>query len=143
MAERCINPIRILPESVSKQRKAEQLRLATAAARAYHDAVTQTRAGYLEVMKHVLVANSEGIWGEENRTRSRFTIEAVASSATEKQSGHLGPGGSEGYELFDRITALGVSFSMRPADMVWRQRRWQEMRPFSQEDWDSRLHPLW
>ena len=103
MAERSINPIRILPESVSKQRKAEQLRLATAAARAYHDAVTQTRAGYLEVMKHVLVANSEGIWGEENRTRSRFTIEAVASSATEKQSGHLGPGGSEGYELFDRI----------------------------------------
>ena len=82
MAERCINPIRILPESVSKQRKAEQLRLASAAARAYHDAVTQTRAGYLEVMKHVLVANSEGIWGEENRTRSRFTIEAVASSAT-------------------------------------------------------------
>ncbi len=54
-------------------------------------------------MKHVLVANSEGIWGEENRTRSRFTIEAVASSATEKQSGHLGPGGSEGYELFERI----------------------------------------
>ena len=43
------------------------------------------------------------IWGEENRTRSRFTSEAVASSATEKQSGHLGPGGSEGYELFDRI----------------------------------------
>ena len=27
----------------------------------------------------------------------------MASSATEKQSGHLGPGGSEGYELFDRI----------------------------------------
>lgn len=89
---------------MSKQRKAEQLRLATAAARAYHDAVTQTRAGYLEVMKHVLVANSEGIWGEENRTRSRFTIEAVASSATEKQSGHLGPGGSEGYELFDQAS---------------------------------------
>ena len=27
----------------------------------------------------------------------------MASSATEKQSGHLGPGGSEGYELFERI----------------------------------------
>lgn len=125
-------------------------------------------------MKHVLVANSEGIWGEENRTRSRFTIEAVASSATEKQSGHLGPGGSEGYELFDRInvedtareaariavTMLAQSPALRgnpvvidngfggvifheAADMVWRQRRWQEMRPFSQEDWDSRLHPLW
>ena len=103
MAARCINPIQILPESISKQTKAEQLRLAAAAAKAYHAAITQTRAGYLEVMKHVLVANSEGVWGEEDRIRSRFTIEAVASSATEKQSGYLGPGGSEGYELFTHI----------------------------------------
>lgn len=103
MAARCINPIRILPESIAKAQKAEQLRRASAAATGYDARITQTRAGYLEVGKHVLVANSEGVWGEEDRTRSRFTIEAVASSATEKQSGHLGPGGSEGYELFDRI----------------------------------------
>ncbi len=105
MAKRCINPIRILPDSVTKTAKAEQLRAASAAAKGYHSLITQTRAGYLEVMKHVLVANTEGIWGEEDRVRSRFTVEAVASSATEKQSGHLGPGGSEGYELFDRIDA--------------------------------------
>ena len=47
MAERCINPIRILPESVSKQRKAEQLRLAIRGGKAYHDAVTQTRQAIL------------------------------------------------------------------------------------------------
>lgn len=105
MAARCINPIRMQPDRIAKAAKAEQLRLASAAAKGYHDAITQTRAGYLEVMKRVLVANSEGIWGEEDRTRSRFTVEAVASSATEKQSGHLGPGGSEGFELFDRIDA--------------------------------------
>lgn len=105
MAARCINPIRILPESIAKTAKAEQLRLASAAAKGYHSAITQTRSGYLEVKKHVLVANSEGVWGEEDRIRSRFTVEAVASSASEKQSGHLGPGGSEGYELFDRISA--------------------------------------
>ncbi len=35
--------------------------------------------------------------------RTRFTVEAVASSASEKQSGHFGPGGSEGMELFERI----------------------------------------
>ena len=105
MAMRCINPIRILPESVSKQAKAEQLRLASQAAQGYDPRITQTKAGYLEVQKHVLVANSEGVWGEEERIRSRFTIEAIASSATEKQSGHLGPGGSEGFELFERIDA--------------------------------------
>ena len=103
MADRCINPIRILPNTIAKTEKAEQLRLAAEAAKNYHAAITQTRAGYLEVMKSVLVANTEGIWGEEDRTRSRFTIEAVASSAAEKQSGQFGPGGSEGFELFTRV----------------------------------------
>ena len=103
MAKRCINPIGILPESIAKTAKAEQLRKASAAAQGYHSLITQTRSGYLEVSKHILVANSEGVWGEEDRVRTRFTVEAVASSASEKQSGHLGPGGSEGFELFDRI----------------------------------------
>ena len=103
MADRCINPIRILPNTIAKAQKAELLRLAAEAAKNYDTLITQTRAGYLEVMKHVLVANTEGIWGEEDRTRSRFTIEAVASSATEKQSGQFGPGGSEGFELFEHV----------------------------------------
>ena len=105
MALRCINPIRILPNSVLKSEKADYLRLAANAAQEYHPAITQTRTGLLEVSKHVLVANSEGVWGEEDRVRTRFTAEAVASSASEKQSGHLGPGGSEGMELFTHINA--------------------------------------
>ncbi len=99
----CINPIRILPKNTAKSQKAEYLRLAAEAAKAYSPAITQTRTGFLEVSKHVLVANSEGVWGEEDRVRTRFTVEAVASSASEKQSGHFGPGGSEGMELFERI----------------------------------------
>ena len=99
----CINPIRILPKNTAKSQKAEYLRLAAEAAKAYSPSITQTRTGFLEVSKHVLVANSEGTWGEEDRVRTRFTVEAVASSASEKQSGHFGPGGSEGMELFERI----------------------------------------
>lgn len=105
MAQRCINPIRIPPCTIAKAEKAERLRLASAAAQGYDARITQTKAGYLEVMRRILVANTEGIWGEEERTRSRFTIEAIASSASEKQSGHLGPGGAEGYELFARVDA--------------------------------------
>lgn len=105
MASRCIHPIRIPPDTIAKGVKAEQLRLASAAAKGYHALITQTKAGYAETMQHILVANSEGIWGEEERTRSRFTIEAIASSASEKQSGRMAPGGSEGYELLERIDA--------------------------------------
>lgn len=100
---RRINAIRIPPENAAKSEKAEYLRLAAEAAKAYSPSITQTRTGFLEVSKHVLVANSEGIWGEEDRVRTRFTVEAVASSASEKQSGRLGPGGSEGMELFERV----------------------------------------
>lgn len=103
MALRCVNPIRKLPKDTAKSEKAEYLRLAAEAAKAYSPAVTQTRTGFLEVSKHVLVANSEGVWGEEDRVRTRFTVEAVASSASEKQSGRQGPGGSEGMELFERV----------------------------------------
>lgn len=103
MALQCVNPVRILPKNAAKGGKAEYLRLAAEAAKGYSSAITQTRTGFLEVQKHILVANSEGVWGEEDRVRTRFTAEAVASSASEKQSGHLGPGGSEGMELFERI----------------------------------------
>ena len=50
MAARCINPIRILPDSIAKTAKAEQLRLASQAAKEFDALITQTRAGYLEVM---------------------------------------------------------------------------------------------
>jgi len=103
MAYACRNPIGIMPRSVEKKRKVEQLLLATNAARAYSPLITQTKSSYLDVVKHVRVANTEGVWAEEERVRSRFTIEAIASSAAEKQSGHFGPGGSEGFELFERI----------------------------------------
>ena len=98
-----INPIFVLPDDVEKRKKADYLAAASAAAFAYDPAITQTRTGFLDVTKNVLVANSEGVWAEERRVRSRFTVEVVASSATEKQSGHLGPGGSVGFELFDQI----------------------------------------
>lgn len=100
-----INPIAILPDGVAKNRKAERLAAASAAATAYDRRITQTRAGFLDVTQEVLVANSEGVWAEDKRVRSRFSIEAIASSANEKQSGHLGPGGSVGFELFDWIDA--------------------------------------
>ena len=97
------NQILIMPDTISKRRKAERLFTATAAAQEYSQKITQTRASYVDVKKDVFIANTLGIWAQEERIRSRFTIEAIASSAQEKQSGSLSPGGSEGFELFKRI----------------------------------------
>ncbi|KXL54471.1 metalloprotease TldD [Anaerotignum neopropionicum] len=99
----CRNPIRIMPDEVEKRKKAEKLFLASEAAKNYSSLITQTRANCLDVVQNVFIANSEGLWAEEQRVRSRFNVEAIASSATEKQSGHLGPGGSVGFELYEQI----------------------------------------
>ncbi len=97
------NPIQVYPNDVEKQKKAAYLFAASAAATAYHPCITQTRASFFDVTQEVLVANTKGVWAEDNRIRSRFSIEAVASSASEKQSGRLSPGGSVGFELFSQI----------------------------------------
>lgn len=99
----CMNPIRIMPDEVEKRKKAEKLFLATEAANKYSPLITQTRTGCLDIVKDIFIANTDGLWAEEQRVRSRFTVEAIASSATEKQSGHLGPGASMGFELYDEI----------------------------------------
>lgn len=98
-----LNPIKRMPQTVSNAEKVDQLRLASHSAKEYDEKITQTKAGYLDVVQDVFVANTEGVWATDERVRTRFTIESVASSQSEKQSGHFGPGGSLGFELFDKI----------------------------------------
>lgn len=98
-----INKIKVMPEEKSRLWKRDILREASETASGYDDAVTQTRSGFADSVQDVLIANSDGLWAEDRRVRTRFTIEAVAGNGSEKQSGRLSPGGSEGLELFDRI----------------------------------------
>lgn len=101
--------IKIMPETVEKRRKVDLLRQASQTAFDYHNAITQTRAGYLDLVQDVFIANSEGLWVEDRRVRTRFNIEAVASSDSEKQSGRFSPGGHMGFELFDLISVDALS----------------------------------
>lgn len=98
-----INNIKIMPSEKTGSEKRDVLKEASETAFNYSDKITQTRAGYLDSVQDVLIVNSEGLWAEDRRVRSRFTIEAIAGDGNEKQSGRLSPGGSEGFELFDRI----------------------------------------
>ena len=98
--------IKIMPETIHKKRKAEILRSSSNAAFIYSDLISQTRSSYADVCKDVFIANSEGLWVTDRRVRTRFSIEAVASSENEKQSGRFSPGGSVGFELFSSTITL-------------------------------------
>ncbi len=101
--------IKIYPEQVAKKQISLMMQTASEAAFAYHTAITQTMVTYMDSDQTVLIANSDGLFAEDRRTRTRATIHAVASSDTEKQSGYFGPGALKGFELFDEIDVKAVA----------------------------------
>ncbi len=63
--------------------------------------IKQVEARLLEWEQDVLVANSEGVWAEDRRVRSRIVGLAIAGDSQGTQTGTASPGLSVGLELFD------------------------------------------
>lgn len=97
------NKIEIYPETVLKKNKIDVMRRGYAAAKEYDSEISQVRVSYFDSKQNILVANSEGIWAEDERVRGRIRIESVASSGTEMQTGSMGPGASKGFEFFEKM----------------------------------------
>ena len=96
-----IHPVEISPSTGSKKIAAEKLRMASDASFAYNHRVSQTSGGLIGITQDVLIANSEGLWAEDRRARTRVSVEAVASSVSEKQVGYTSPGALSGFEFID------------------------------------------
>jgi TldD protein len=64
--------------------------------------IFQVQTQLLEWEQEVLVANTEGVWAQDQRTRTRLVVTAFARNETGMQTGSAGPGLSVGLELFDR-----------------------------------------
>jgi TldD protein len=93
----------IPPEKVIKKDLAERLRAASAASYAFDPLITQTSNGYATVTQDVFIANSNGLWAEDRRIRTRVNVTAVASQGNEKQTGYESPGAKAGYEFLDTV----------------------------------------
>ncbi|MFZ5975072.1 MAG: TldD/PmbA family protein [Bacillota bacterium] len=95
--------IRAYPQTVDMVKKMETVKTAYRAARAEGARITQATVDYGDVCQRVTVANSEGLWAEDERVRTRISIQAVASDGDESQTGRQSPGRAMGFELFERI----------------------------------------
>ena len=93
----------ILPETVEKARKVELLERADHAARATGDAIVQVSAGYADIRRRILVANSDGLLAEDDAVRTRFVVSTVATGDTGMQTGFESSGHTMGFELFDEL----------------------------------------
>jgi TldD protein len=119
------NEVAVLPEDVAKARKVALLRRADEAARGTGAAISQVTARYGDSRRRILVANSDGLFTEDDQVRTIFAVMAVASGDTGMQTGYQSLGRTVGFELFDRyaVEDLGrqaaeralLKLSARPA----------------------------
>src|SRR3954451_15131824 len=94
-------PVRVLPETVAKATKVDLLRTADEIARAASGAIRQVSATYGDNRRRILVANSDGVWAEDDVVRTRLGVTAVATGDTGMQTGTMSVGHTMGFELFD------------------------------------------
>ncbi|MCX5725732.1 MAG: TldD/PmbA family protein [Candidatus Saganbacteria bacterium] len=102
-------PIKLRPDEVPIERKTGIVLEANKIARSYGDKIIQVTVSYGDSNQAVTIANSEGTYIEDNRIRTRFVINVIAAKDGVLQTGYEGPGGSCGFELFEKHPVEKIS----------------------------------
>ncbi|HKB50236.1 MAG TPA: TldD/PmbA family protein [Solirubrobacterales bacterium] len=108
-------PIERPPEEVPAARKAELLRELDERARSAGGEIEQATASYGEARREVAVANSDGLFSGDDRTRVRIGAQAVARRGDRVETGAETLGGHRGFELFDDDPAAIAATAARKA----------------------------
>ncbi len=95
--------IKIKPTVAHKKEAVELLRKSSNTAFKSNKLITETSYGYIDYIQDILIANTDGLWVTDTRTRTRFTANVVASDGTDKDNAYLSKGGHIGFELFDNV----------------------------------------
>lgn len=97
------HPAQHHPGSVGWDHKIGLLKKADILCRGVSDKISQVNVDYTDEVQHILIANSDGLFKKDRRTRGRFSVAAVASDGTEKQVGYEAPGAHKGFEFFESL----------------------------------------
>ncbi|MEG1802154.1 MAG: TldD/PmbA family protein [Lachnospiraceae bacterium] len=105
-----LSPLETAPILSEKQfseipykQKLEVMDQVVAAGRNYDRAVKRMWIKYLDQEQHIIVANSEGLYKEDNRNKTRMLISSYAEKDGDTQSGYVGPGAMKGFEFYQEI----------------------------------------
>lgn len=87
-----------LPTVYSKKNVLDYLRLAHNSSKKTSDLITETSMSYSDVKQNILVANSNGLYISDERVRSRFFLNSVATRDNNKETGYVSYGAQKGFE---------------------------------------------
>ena len=105
------------PTSLDEHGKIELCRRANEAARAHDRRIHDVTIGFGDSSKRFVVANSDGVWAEDQQSLSRLSVSALALDGDDRQQGFAAAGGSveAGYFSNDRPPELVGAESARIA----------------------------
>ena len=98
-----IHNVKYYPNAVNYEKKIGIMKTAYKSAKNYSNEISQVSVSYADKDQKVLIANTEGLFTEDRRVRTRLAISSIASNETENQTGFEGPGACKGFELFETI----------------------------------------
>ncbi|MEA3493771.1 MAG: TldD/PmbA family protein [Candidatus Margulisiibacteriota bacterium] len=93
---------RSVVKNASLDEKTEKVHLLNKTARSFGSNVKQVTVRYADTNQAVSIANSDGIYVEDNRIRTRYYINVIVEKNGILQTGYEAPGGTVGFELFDQ-----------------------------------------
>ncbi len=91
----------VLPETIAKDDKVALLFAADDAARALGGEIAQVQVGYADSRRRIVVANSDGLFEEDDQVRVRFMVMCTALGDTGLQTGYQVLARTQGFETFD------------------------------------------
>ncbi len=100
---RVVSPVEQYPDEVRKADKVALLLRMDESARSAGSSIVQVSAGYGDSRKHMLIANTDGVWATDEQVRTLVRITAVADGDGGMQTGSQSAGHTMGFELFDKI----------------------------------------
>ncbi|MGH7743106.1 MAG: TldD/PmbA family protein, partial [Candidatus Eiseniibacteriota bacterium] len=91
------------PLGLDERAKVALLRRADDAARSLDARIREVEVGLLDSSKQFTVANSDGLWAEEQQYLSRLTVTTLALDGDQRQQGFAAAGGSVDAEYFENV----------------------------------------
>ena len=108
------------PKKISQEKKLPFLKLADEIARRESEKIFQVNARAFDVTSQVQIFNSEGLFVNDYRVLSRFSLSVSARNGNEIYSGSESPGAQMGFEFFENldIESLALSAARRALLML-------------------------
>ena len=99
----------VSPENVETEKKIKKVLEAKEFLEKYSKYIVQYRISYSDYTQNVEIANSFGNFVKERRVQTVFLCHVVAFKDGILQTGYEPAGGSQGFEIFDKINVVDVA----------------------------------